>query len=62
MKKEAGQGIYIFCEEKHEKASFHDIAVEKSNSVICHIPDTRPIPGDVMIALAYKACATRRVT
>jgi hypothetical protein len=38
-----GEGKYIFFIQKHEKANFHDIAVEKSNSVISHNHDTRPI-------------------
>lgn len=41
----SGEGKNIFFNQKHEKANFHDIAVEKSNSGICHNPDTRAIPG-----------------
>jgi hypothetical protein len=47
IKKWSGWGIYIFLNQKHEKATFHDIAVEKSNSVISHNPDTRGFSGDV---------------
>ena len=44
-RKGRGEGKNIFFMQKHEKANFHDIAVEKSNSAICHITDTRPIRG-----------------
>jgi hypothetical protein len=56
-----GEGKNIFFMQKHEKANFHDIAVEKSNSGKCHIPDTRRIRGTWVLEACVYVCVMKYV-